>query len=209
MVVVAGIEGVKSMFAKANTGWQVIVCLAVIGGVAGCVSQEQAASEQTRADLYRQISVLQGERQALADKMQQQRSLLDQMTEQGGAIDLDGRVEVRMQRVAALMKELIEVETKRAKLESEIEVLQRTANKKTEDQDKLTQRKAELEVAGSYEKRLRDVLAKEDAEAVELGKKKVAIADLKEQIELTRQAHESLSRRIEELKKQEKALTKK
>jgi hypothetical protein len=197
------------MFAKANVGWQVIVCLAVVSGVTGCVSQEQAAGEQMRADLYRQISVLESQRQSLADKMQQQRSSLRQMTEEGGAVDLDNRVQMRMQRVAALMKELIEIETKRAKLESEIEVLDRMQQKKPEDIDKLAQKRGELDVTSGYEKRVRDILAKEDAEAVELGKKKVAIADLKEQIELTRQAHENVSRRIEELKKQEQALTKK
>jgi hypothetical protein len=89
------------MFAKANVGWQVIVCLAVVSGVTGCVSQEQAAGEQTRADLYRQISVLESERQALADKMQQQRDSFKRVSGDGGAGDLDSRVEMRMQRVAA------------------------------------------------------------------------------------------------------------
>jgi capsular exopolysaccharide synthesis family protein len=65
---------------------------------------------------------------------------------------------------------------------------------------------AEIELAESvaYEKRLREVLAKEDSETVGLGRKQLAIQDIKDQLALTKDMYETVSRRIQDLEVERK-----
>jgi len=64
--------------------------------------------------------------------------------------------------------------------------------------------KAELEQVTNYEKRLQDMLAKESAETVELGRKQLAIQDQQEQLEITKELYDTVRRRIQELEMERK-----
>lgn len=71
-------------------------------------------------------------------------------------------------------------------------------------EDQLSNTKAELEQITNYEKRLQDILAKENAETVELGRKHLAIQDQQEQLELTKELYDTVRRRIQELEMERK-----
>ncbi len=57
----------------------------------------------------------------------------------------------------------------------------------------------ELEEAVAYEYRLQTMLAAEDANTIELGRKQLAIAALEDQLSLTKELYETVQRRIQEL----------
>jgi succinoglycan biosynthesis transport protein ExoP len=71
-------------------------------------------------------------------------------------------------------------------------------------EDQLANVKAELEQIAGYEKRLQDILAKESADAIELGRKHLAIQDQQEQLELTKELYDTVRRRIQELEMERK-----
>ena len=71
-------------------------------------------------------------------------------------------------------------------------------------EDQMANIKAELEQIANYEKRLQDMLAKESADAVELGRKHLAIQDQQEQLELTKELYDTVRRRIQELEMERK-----
>ncbi|MHC4157766.1 MAG: polysaccharide biosynthesis tyrosine autokinase [Planctomycetota bacterium] len=73
------------------------------------------------------------------------------------------------------------------------------ANKKI-----LINSRTELEQAGAYENRLREILAKEDSETIGLGRKQLAIQDLQGQLDLTKEMYDIVRRRIQELQMERK-----
>jgi len=70
--------------------------------------------------------------------------------------------------------------------------------------DKLTNAKMELEQAVIYENRLRELLAKEDSQTVELGRKQLAIEEMKEQLASTKEIYDTIGRRVQELEMERK-----
>ena len=70
--------------------------------------------------------------------------------------------------------------------------------------DKLTNARLELEQTGTYENRLREMLAKEDAKTVEVGRKQLAIEEIKEQLASTKEMYDTIGRRVRELEMERK-----
>jgi len=62
---------------------------------------------------------------------------------------------------------------------------------------KLANARLELEQTIAYENRLREMLAKEDAQTVELGRKQLAIEEMKEQLASTKEMYDTFGRRIQ------------
>ncbi len=71
-------------------------------------------------------------------------------------------------------------------------------------QDQLASLKAEAGHIVNYEKRLQDMLAKENADTIELGRKHLAIQDQQEQLSLTKELYDTVRRRIQELEMERK-----
>jgi capsular exopolysaccharide synthesis family protein len=69
---------------------------------------------------------------------------------------------------------------------------------------KLANSKLELEQTIAYENRLRELLAKEDANTVELGRKQLTIEEMKEQLASTKELYDTMGRRIQELEMERK-----
>jgi capsular exopolysaccharide synthesis family protein len=72
------------------------------------------------------------------------------------------------------------------------------------NKEKLAAVVAELEQLEAYDKRLRDVLAKEDTQTIELGRKQLDIQDRQFQLELDKEMYDTVSRRIRELEMERK-----
>jgi polysaccharide biosynthesis transport protein len=72
------------------------------------------------------------------------------------------------------------------------------------DKDRLKNARAELKQTETYEKYLRELLAKEDGEAIELGRKQLAIKDSERQLKLTEELYDKVRRRIQELEMERK-----
>ncbi|MHC4560426.1 MAG: GumC family protein [Planctomycetota bacterium] len=72
------------------------------------------------------------------------------------------------------------------------------------NEDQLDGAKVELEQIAKYEKRLQDMLNKEDAEAIEIGRKQLTIQDLQEQLGLTKELYDTVRRRIQMLEMERK-----
>ncbi len=62
----------------------------------------------------------------------------------------------------------------------------------------------ELEQTKAYEKRLREVLAKEDTQTIELGRKQLQIEDLQFQLNLDKEMYDTVCRRIREMEMERK-----
>jgi len=69
---------------------------------------------------------------------------------------------------------------------------------------KLINAQTELEQTKAYENRFREILAKEDTETIGLGRKQLTIQELQDQLNLTRQMYDTVSRRIQELEMERK-----
>jgi capsular exopolysaccharide synthesis family protein len=72
------------------------------------------------------------------------------------------------------------------------------------DTTRLENTKSELKQAETYEKYLRELLAKEDTETIELGRKQLAINDSERQLRLTEELYDRVRRRIQELEMERK-----
>ena len=72
------------------------------------------------------------------------------------------------------------------------------------DKNQLENAKAELKQTEAYEKYLRDLLAKEDGETIELGRKQLAIKDSERQVKLTEELYDKVRQRIQELEMERK-----
>ena len=70
--------------------------------------------------------------------------------------------------------------------------------------NQLINTKAELKQTEAYEKRLREVLAKEDSQTIELGRKQLIIEDLQGQMNMSKELYEKIQRRIQELEMERK-----
>jgi len=69
---------------------------------------------------------------------------------------------------------------------------------------KLINAQTELEQTKAYENRFREILAKEDTETIGLGRKQLTIQELQDQLNLTKQMYDTVSRRIQELEMERK-----
>jgi len=72
------------------------------------------------------------------------------------------------------------------------------------DKKQLENVRAELKQMETYEKHLREFLAKEDGETIELGRKQLAIKDSERQLKLTEELYDKVRRRIQELEMERK-----
>jgi capsular exopolysaccharide synthesis family protein len=70
--------------------------------------------------------------------------------------------------------------------------------------DGLANARLDLEQTVVYDNRLREMLAKEDAQTVELGRKQLAIEEIKEQLASTKEIYDTIGRRIQELEMERK-----
>ncbi len=70
--------------------------------------------------------------------------------------------------------------------------------------DGLANARLDLEQTVVYENRLREMLAKEDAKTVEVGRKQLAIEEIKEQLASTKEMYDTIGRRIQELEMERK-----
>jgi len=68
----------------------------------------------------------------------------------------------------------------------------------------LVNARTELEQIKAYENRLREILAKEDAETIGLGRKQLTIQDLQDQLSLSKEMYDTVRRRIQELEMERK-----
>jgi capsular exopolysaccharide synthesis family protein len=109
-----------------------------------------------------------------------------------------------LQRKAELLEALkARLEEKRQEVGKTFdEMMSKELAKNREEQ--LANGKAELEQIADYEKRLQDMLAKESTDAIELGRKHLAIRDQQEQLDLTKELYDTVRRRIQELEMERK-----
>jgi capsular exopolysaccharide synthesis family protein len=69
---------------------------------------------------------------------------------------------------------------------------------------KLLNLKEEFKQTEAHEKELRDLLAKEDSQTIDLGRKDLGIQGLLDQVDLTKQMFDTISRRIKEMEMEQK-----
>ena len=72
------------------------------------------------------------------------------------------------------------------------------------DKDHLSSLKTQLQQITAHEKYLKSLLSQEDTEAIELGRKHLAIQDLQDQLNLTKELYETVRRRIQQLEMERK-----
>jgi succinoglycan biosynthesis transport protein ExoP len=70
--------------------------------------------------------------------------------------------------------------------------------------NELLNARSQLEQAVAYENRLREKLANEDSQTVELGRKQLAIEEMKEQLALMKELYDTIGRRIQDLEMERK-----
>lgn len=232
------------------------------------------------------LTVLESERNVLANKWQGQRETIRQMAEEYGTVSLTDRQKMMLERVASLQAELTRIQTRKIALEARVQLLEKAREKDIDpekllklryeftnadltvqaltgniaqleqalieakqalaptnpelkrkadllealnvrleerrrevaknfddlmgaeltksNEDQLDGAKIELEQIAKYEKRLQDMLTKENAETIGLGRKQLTIQDLQEQLSLTKELYDTVRRRIQELEMERK-----
>ena len=68
----------------------------------------------------------------------------------------------------------------------------------------LANAQAELELTRAYEKRFKDMLAQEDTETIDVGRRQLNIEDLQDELSFTKETYERIGRRIDELEMERK-----
>lgn len=183
---------------KDFTWWSAAGLLGILMVFGGCESSQRIETD-AEIDVYRRISDLEQQRQDLEQKITQQKDEIRALEAEHGAGHLDSRLELQVQRVAALTEEIVKIEAARTKLEVEVDVLKSIPSKSVEQEKRLQEAQIELRMARDFESRMRDIMAEEDAEAVALGRRKLAIGDLKEQLLANREQLEKVEQDISEL----------
>jgi hypothetical protein len=177
--------------------------IGVLACVGGCESfrSKEATGEQAHAevDAYRQISDLEEKRQALEEEVQQQKDRIRALAEEHGAGHLDSRLKLQVQKVAAVMEEIVKIEANRTRLEVEVEILGSVGSKSPDQVKRLEEAQVELQMVRTLESRMQDILTKEDTERIELGRRKLELDDLEEQLAATKRELEKVTKAILEL----------
>jgi capsular exopolysaccharide synthesis family protein len=143
------------------------------------------------------LTILENEAKTLSNKLENQQQIVRNMAQEYGTSALDEYHQIMLQRVATLQTELTKVETRKVMLQAQVELFQ-------ENKNQLESVKAELKQAETYEKYLRELLAKEDGETIELGRKQLAIKDSENQLKLTEELYDKVQRHIQELEMERK-----
>jgi capsular exopolysaccharide synthesis family protein len=95
------------------------------------------------------------------------------------------------------------LEEKRSKVAKDFDdMISKETNKASKQQ--LLNAQAELERTKAYEKRLQEVLSKEDTQTIELGRRQLRIQDLQFQLDLDKEMYDRVLRRIQELEMERK-----
>ncbi len=193
-----------------------IICLASLMLVfKGCGSEKrgQAAksqnlttSEQEQKNRDEKLSLLENERKLLREHMDQYRQTIQKLAQEYGTVDLSSRQDMMLKRVAILLDELTDIEARRIMLEAHIKMLEQKEAKEAEDEQKLASLKLELEPTKESEKRMRETLAREDAESIELGRKQLTIHEYQEKLKLTKEMYDIVCKRLQELESKQQSL---
>ena len=240
-----------------------------------------AVSDSSNSE-NQKLNLLESEQKLLFQKMESQRETIFKLGQEFGDTSLEGRYDIKLQRVSALLAELTKLESERIRLELEVTLLEQTSgdddskptellrarqeyvnadsrvtmlvgnitgleqgliaaqqilapnnpelkvktglieklNERLEEikkeagerfddliaktisktgDDRLVQVKAALERTKKYEDSYREMLAKVDTEAIDVGRKQLTIEDLKEQLALAKERYDQYTRRIQEL----------
>lgn len=99
---------------------------------------------------------------------------------------LQARLEQRKEELSESFKELMEQEVI------------------NEGNRQLNNAKTELAQTRAYENRLREILSEEDNETIQLGRKQLTIRDVQDQLDLTKEMYDTVSRRIQEMEMERK-----
>ncbi|HIJ54310.1 MAG TPA: polysaccharide biosynthesis tyrosine autokinase [Planctomycetes bacterium] len=71
-------------------------------------------------------------------------------------------------------------------------------------ENELANAQAELELTRAYEQRFKDMLAKEDTETIDVGRRQLDIQELQDEMSLTKETYDRIGRRIQELEMERK-----
>ena len=172
--------------------------------IVGCgVSEKQRALEQERE---KQLKLLEEEQQLLRGKLKKQRQAIRELAQEYGSNNLDKRQEIKLERIGMLLIELTKCEALVLKTEAEINILRKTVeNQNTGEQNltevklKLANAEAELELNKELESKFRQILEKEEAETMEVGRKQLELNNLQTDLALTKEAYGKITHRIKEL----------
>ncbi|MBN1788217.1 MAG: polysaccharide biosynthesis tyrosine autokinase [Sedimentisphaerales bacterium] len=227
------------------------------------------------------LTLLENEQQLLFQKMENWRETIFQLGQEFGGTSLDGRYDIKLERVSSLLKELTKLESERVRLEIEMDLLDKSKDEKIDPvelvrirqeyinsdsrvdalarnvtqfeqelivarqrlapqnpeiankeeliakfKDRLAElkeeagqefdasiatqtskssedRRVQLEAAlgrtKEYEEKYREMLAKEDTEAIEVGRKQLIIRDLEDQLDMAKERYDQYTLRIQEL----------
>jgi chromosome segregation ATPase len=162
-------------------------------------SQEPGISEQQQKARDEKLSILDNERKLLQEKMEQYRQTIQKLAQEYGSVDLSARRDLVKQRAKSLLDELTDIEANRIRLEAKIKMLEQKEAKEAEDEQKLASLKSELEPVKEAEKRMRETLAKEDAESIELTRKQQTINEYQDKLKLTKEMYDTVCLRLQEL----------
>jgi uncharacterized protein involved in exopolysaccharide biosynthesis len=174
----------------------------------GCGSEKQEqttkhrspeVTEQEQKILAAKINTFENERKLLLEKMDSYHQTIQKLAQEYGTVDLSSRLDMKKQRVAGLLDELTGVEAERIMLEARIKMLEQKETRTAEEEKMLADSKFELQTTKEYEKRMREMLNKEDDESIELGRKQQTINEFQGKLELTKEMYNTVCRRIMEL----------
>ena len=147
-------------------------------------------------DENRQLELLEGERDTLYEKVKNDRHTIYQLRQEYGTVDLQDRQDVMLQRVGALLTTLTGVEAERIKLETQVQLLERTTEQAIAPEELLKMRRDYINEDTSV-KTLTDRITELEQEIIVA---KQALSPTNPEIENKVQLLEALKERLEQRK---------
>ena len=173
-----------------------VLAAILIFAASGCVSVRSSGCKPWAPQ---QVKALEQQSAALEAKMHELREKISKLELESGPVELRQAYSAKAANVHKLRAELFSLE--RDKAEFEGQVLAYEALKAAMDdrqKDRLIQYRLSLEQAKARELFMRELLAKEEAEAMQLRQKYTLVKDLDEELDLLRSKQQKVQKRIDQ-----------
>ena len=174
-----------------------VLAALLIFAAAGCVS---VRSSGCKPSAPQQAKSLEQQSAALEAKMHELRQKISMIELESGPVELRQAYSEKTGNVHNLRAELFSLEREKADLEGQVLAYEALKGEISDsDRDRILQYRLALEQAKAREQLMSELLAKQEAEAMQLRQKYTIVKDLDEELDLLRGKQQKVQKRIDQL----------
>ncbi len=174
-----------------------VLAAILIFAASGCVSVRSSGCKPWTPQ---QVKSLEQQSAALEAKMHEIRQKISKLEIESGPVELRHAYSEKTGNVQKLRAELFSLERDKADMEGQVLAYENLkAEISDSDKDRLRAYRLSLEQTKAREQLMRELLAKEEAEAMQLRQKYALVEDLDEELDLLRSKQQKVQKRIDQL----------